>query len=121
MCATVWVEHAMGKEPQAYVVESLLVDVRRRAHKNLSNHNLFPPESAKRFSKSASNSFVTSKRNVVQLCDQSQSELRVLRDTKTIETPNVLCSGFYPAVFRPLTLVPINETWEYPSRMRSAN
>jgi hypothetical protein len=44
----------------------------------------------------------------VQRCDQSQSELRVPRDTKAIETPKVPNFGFYPAVFRPLlTLVPI--------------
>jgi hypothetical protein len=42
----------------------------------------------------------------VQLCDQSQSELKVLRNTKVTEAPNIPGYGFYPYVFRPLTLVP---------------
>jgi hypothetical protein len=33
--ATVWVEHAKGKESQPFVVEYLLVDTRRNAHKSL--------------------------------------------------------------------------------------
>jgi hypothetical protein len=42
----------------------------------------------------------------VQVYYRSQLELRVPRDTKAIETPKVPSSGFYPAIFRPLTLVP---------------
>jgi hypothetical protein len=42
----------------------------------------------------------------VQLCDQSQSELRVLWNTEAIEAPKISIYGFDPAVFRPLTLVP---------------
>jgi hypothetical protein len=37
MYATVWVEQVVGKESQPYAVESLLVDIRRNAHKNLSH------------------------------------------------------------------------------------
>jgi hypothetical protein len=43
----------------------------------------------------------------MQLCDQSQSELRVPRDTKAIGAPKISSYDFYSAVFRPLTLVPI--------------
>jgi hypothetical protein len=46
-----------------------------------------PSEFVERFSKSASNFFVTSLRVVVQLTDQLQSELIVPRDTHAIETP----------------------------------
>jgi hypothetical protein len=76
--------------------------------------NSFPPESVERFSKSASSSFVINLRFVVQLCDQSQSELRVLWNSKAIETPKVPISGFYPAVFGPLTLVPIKRVLGVP-------
>jgi hypothetical protein len=37
-----------------------------------------------------------------------------------IEAPKISSIGFYPAVFRPLTLVPIKRVSGYPSRMRSA-
>jgi hypothetical protein len=50
----------------------------------------------------------------VQLCYPSQSELKVPRDTKVIETPKVPTFGFYPAVFRPLTLVPIKQVLGVP-------
>jgi hypothetical protein len=69
--------------------------------------NSFPPEYVERFSKSASNSSVTNIRTFVQLCDHPQSELRVLENTKANETPKVPIYGSYPAVFRPLTFVPI--------------
>jgi hypothetical protein len=36
-CATIWVEHERGEELQPFGVESLLVDTRRKAHKNLSH------------------------------------------------------------------------------------
>jgi hypothetical protein len=35
LSATVWVEQAMSKGSQPSMVESLLVDIRRNAHKNL--------------------------------------------------------------------------------------
>jgi hypothetical protein len=76
--------------------------------------NSFPPESVERFSKSASNFSVTSWRTFVQLCDQSQSELRVPRNIEAVEAPKVSSSGLYPAVFRPLTLVPIKRVLEVP-------
>jgi hypothetical protein len=98
----------MGKESQPFAVESLLVDTRRSAHKNLSRLGEFvSTKTVERFSKSASNSYVASSRTFVRLCDQSQSELRVLRNTKAIEAPKIFSSGLYPAVFRPLTLVPL--------------
>jgi hypothetical protein len=50
----------------------------------------------------------------VQLCDQSQSELTVPRDTKAIEAPKVPIYGFYQAVFRQLTLVPIKRVLGVP-------
>jgi hypothetical protein len=50
----------------------------------------------------------------VQLCDQSQSELGVPRDTKAIKTPQVPNYGFNPAVFRPLNLVPIKRVLGLP-------
>jgi hypothetical protein len=50
----------------------------------------------------------------VRLCDHSQSELKVPRDTKAIEAPKVPNYGFYPAVFRPLTLVPIKPSLGVP-------
>jgi hypothetical protein len=59
---------------------------------------------------------VTSSRTSLQLCDQFQSGLRVPWDTKAIETPKMPSYGFFPAVFRPLTLVPIKRVLEYPSR-----
>jgi hypothetical protein len=74
----------------------------------------FPLESIERFSKSACNSYVTSSRTFVQLYDQSQSELRVPRDTKAIEAPKIPSFGFYPAVTRPLTLVPIKRVLGVP-------
>jgi hypothetical protein len=59
LCATVWVDQVRGKESQSSMVESLLVDTRRSAHKNIVLVNSFPPESVERFSKSASNFYVT--------------------------------------------------------------
>jgi hypothetical protein len=50
----------------------------------------------------------------VHLCDQSQSELIVLRNTEAIEAPKVPVYGFYPAAFRPLTLVPIKRVLGVP-------
>jgi hypothetical protein len=44
LCATVWVEYVKGKESQPFVVEYLLVDIRRSAH--IIFHilaNSFPP------------------------------------------------------------------------------
>jgi hypothetical protein len=76
--------------------------------------NSFPPESVERFSKSFSNSFVTSWRTFVQLYNQSQPKLIVPRDTKAIEAPKIISSSFYPAVFRPLTLVPIKRVLGVP-------
>jgi hypothetical protein len=77
--ATVWVGHVMGKESRPPRVESFLVDTRLVAHKIFNNlANSFPPQkSVERFSKSASDSYVTSWRTVVQLRDQYQSELVV--------------------------------------------
>jgi hypothetical protein len=115
LCASVEVEYAVSKESQPCVVESLRVDTRRCVH-NFQNilANLFPPESVERFSKSASHSYVTSRRTLVQLCDRSQSELRLPRDIEVIEAPKVPNSGFYPAVFRPLTLVPMKQVLGVP-------
>jgi hypothetical protein len=50
----------------------------------------------------------------VQLYDQFQSELRVLWNTKAVEAPKISISGFNPAVFRPLTLVPIKRVLGVP-------
>jgi hypothetical protein len=41
-------------------------------------------------------------------------ELRAPLDTKAIETPKVPGFGFNPAVFRPLTLVPIKRVFGTP-------
>jgi hypothetical protein len=76
--------------------------------------NSFPLEYDERFSKSTCNSFVTSLRAFVQLCDQFQSELKVPRGTKAIKTPKVPIYDFYPGVFRPLTLVPIKRVLGVP-------
>jgi hypothetical protein len=76
--------------------------------------NSFPLESVERFSKSASNSFVTRRRTFVQVCDQPQSELRVPLDTKAIETPKAPNFGFNLAVFCPLTLIPIKRVLGVP-------
>jgi hypothetical protein len=106
----------MGKESQPYVIEYLRVDIRRIADKNLSRYGefAFPPESVECFSKSASNSYGTSGRNGVQLSDQSQSGLIVPQDTKANEMQKVPSSSFNPAVFRPLTLVPIKRVLDLP-------
>jgi hypothetical protein len=50
----------------------------------------------------------------VQLCDQFQSELRVPRNTEAIEAPIIYSYGFYPAVFCPLTLVPLKRVLGVP-------
>jgi hypothetical protein len=50
----------------------------------------------------------------VQLCDQSQTELRVPRNTHAIEAPKISSSGFYPTVFCPLTLVPVKRVLGVP-------
>jgi hypothetical protein len=61
LCATVWVEPVKREESPPFVVESLLVDTQRNAHKIFYSilANSFPPESAERFSKSTTNSFLT--------------------------------------------------------------
>jgi hypothetical protein len=50
----------------------------------------------------------------MQLSDQSQSELRVLWNTEAIEAPKISIFGFNPAVFCPLTLVPIKRVLGVP-------
>jgi hypothetical protein len=50
----------------------------------------------------------------VQVKDQSQSELRVPRDTLAIEAPKAPIFGFNPAVFRARTLVPIKRVLGVP-------
>jgi hypothetical protein len=77
--------------------------------------NSFPPEFVECFSsKSTRKSYVTIRQHVVHLCDQFQSELRVLWNSKAIETPQVPRSCFNPAVIRPLTLVPIKRVLGVP-------
>jgi hypothetical protein len=75
--------------------------------------NSCPPKSVERFSKSA-----------ITPCDQLTNcralqrsisvGARSFRDTQAIETPKVHRSGFNPAVFCPLTLVPINKVLGVP-------
>jgi hypothetical protein len=74
----------------------------------------FPPKYVERFSKSASNSSLTNSQTFVHLRDQSQSQLKVPRDAKAIETPKLPSFGFNPAVFRPLTVVPIKRVLGVP-------
>jgi hypothetical protein len=76
--------------------------------------NSFPPELVERFSKSASNSYVTNCLIVVKLKDQSQSELRVPRNTNAIETPKLPNYCFNMAALRPLTLVHIKRVLGVP-------
>jgi hypothetical protein len=109
------VEHAVGKETQPYVL-NLCSSTHDAALTKISNilANSFPPESVERFSKSSSNSYVTTRRALVQLCDQCQSELKVPQDTEAIEAPKIPSSGLYPAIFRPLTLVPMKRVLGVP-------
>jgi hypothetical protein len=116
MCVTVWVEHVvMCKESQPSVIEYLLVDTRRSAHKIFHIlASLFPPEHVERFSKSASISSVTSSRTVVPLYGKSQSGLKVPWDKHAIETPKVPSSRFNLTFFRSLPLVPIKRVLGVP-------
>jgi hypothetical protein len=58
------------------------------------------------------NSYVTSCRTIVHLRDQLHLELKGPRDTKVLSI--VPSFGFNPAVFRPLTLVPIQRVLGVP-------
>jgi hypothetical protein len=55
------------------------------------------------------------------LRDQSQSQLRVSRDTKAIEAPKIPAFCVNLTVSCPFTLVPIKKSWKYPLLKRSAN
>jgi hypothetical protein len=113
--ATVWVEHEWLKG-RSHLWLNLCSSTHDAALTKIFHilANSFLPEFVQRFSKSASNSYVTSCRTFVHACDQSHSELRVPRNTKAIEAPKTSSYVFYPVVFPPLTLVPVKRVLGVP-------
>jgi hypothetical protein len=107
----VWVEHAKGKESQPFVVESLLVDTRRSAHKNLSH---------------LGDSFLQNFcRVLLQLLFDKLSDCRAIQISIPVGAQSsagrkgdrgakVPVFGFNPTVFCPLTIVPLKRVLGVP-------